>query len=120
MTDTHYLVIHVTPDHHETTIGEVAVDAAGMLALTSASQEQSEYLRDWVKKLNERAEFTLKVPPPKSADGPILSLYGQVFTRGQADFLQNLKLYVRQLYGIKLMTQDELSQELEDMGKQGL
>ncbi len=120
MTDTHYLVIHVTPDHQETTIGEVAVDAAGMLSLTSASPEQADYLTDWVSKLNERAEFTLKVPPPKDAQGPILSLYGQVFTRGQPDYLPHLKAYVRQLYGIKLITQTELSQELDDLGKQGL
>lgn len=120
MTDAQYLVIHVTPDHRETTIGEVTIDDAGMLSLVSASPDQSAYLTDWVSKLNDRAEFTLKVPPPAGADTPMLSIYGQVFTRGQPDYIANLKAYVRQLYGIKLATEAELAQELDDLGQQGL
>lgn len=120
MATTDLLVIHVTPDHAETPIGEVRLDDAGQLALLSASPAQTEYLEDWVKRLNEREDFVLKVPPPANADVPPLSVYGRKFTRSQPGFLDDLKAYVRQLYGIKLLTQDELARELEDLGKQGL
>jgi hypothetical protein len=118
MIDTHYLVIHVQSNHVESTIGEVAINEAGVIELVSASTEQRDYLADWVAKLNSRKEFSLKVAPPPGA--PMLSTYGRIFTRGQPNFMDDLKAYVRQLYGIKLLTPGELSQELEDLGNQGL
>lgn len=120
MATTDFLVIHVKPDHTETPIGEVQIDDAGMLTLLSASPAQRDYLEDWVKRLNEREDFMLKVPPPEGTDAPMFSVFGQSFSRTEPTFIDNLKTYVRQLYGIKLLTQAELTQEIEDLGKQGL
>lgn len=120
MATTDLLVIHVTPDHAETPIGEVRLDDAGGLTLLSASPDQTEYLEGWVSRLNEREDFVLKVPPPENAGAPMLSVYGRKFTRSQPGFVQDLKAYVQQLYGIKLLTQAELAQELDDLGRRGL
>ncbi|MFY9476448.1 MAG: hypothetical protein WAQ08_02065 [Aquabacterium sp.] len=120
MATTDFLVIHITADHAETPIGEVRIDDAGTLTLLSASPEQTEYLEDWVKRLNEREGFVLKVPPPAEANVPMLSVYGRKFSRTDPTFIADLKAYVKQLYGIKLLTQAELTQELDDLGKQGL
>ena len=120
MASTDFLVIHVTPDHAETPIGEVQIDGAGLLTLLGASPDQNDYLQDWVKRLNERESFVLKVPPPTEANVPMLSSHGRKFSRAEPTFIVDLKTYVRQLYGIKLLTQAEFTQELEDLGKQGL
>ncbi|HIV69758.1 MAG TPA: hypothetical protein H9903_02380 [Candidatus Aquabacterium excrementipullorum] len=120
MATTDFLLIHITPDHAEAPIGEVRIDDAGMLTLLSASPGQAKYLQDWVKRLNERENFVLKAPPPPEANVPMLSVYGRKFSRTEPGFVQDLKAYAQQLHGIKLLTQAELTQELENLGKQGL
>lgn len=47
----------------------------------------------------------------------MLSVYGRKFSRTKPGLVQGLKAYVKQLYGIKLLTQAELTLELESLGK---
>ncbi|RRS02922.1 hypothetical protein EIP75_18365 [Aquabacterium soli] len=115
MTPIELLVIAVTADQ-DTPIGKVQINEAGLLTLLSATPEQSDYLEGWVHRLNEREDFTLKVVPPASAGAPTLSTHGRRFSRSQPSFLDDLKAYVRQLYGIKLMSQAELSQPADGIG----
>jgi hypothetical protein len=117
MTQT-YQIIHITADHAETPIGELAIDQAGQLQLLSASADQTEYLTSWVAKLNAQAQFVIKTSPPPGSE--MLTLHGRTFTRDQPGFVADLKAYVRQLYGIKLATAAELAQEISDLGTQGL
>lgn len=117
MTTTHLLIIRL--GDHQTPIGEVQIDTAGVLTLVSAVPEQADYMEGWVQRLNENEEFTLKVPPPAQADAPMLSSHGRRFSRSQSSFLDDLKAYVHQLYGLKLMSPAEFPQQIDDLGQQG-
>lgn len=118
MSDATYLVIHLLPDHSEKLIGEVLIDSNGQLELVSARAEHQDFLVGWVDGLNARKDFVIKEPPP--ADAPMFTTYGRIFTREQPGFIRDLKAYVKQLYGIKLLTEAERAQELDELGADGL
>jgi hypothetical protein len=104
-------VILIDPDDEsETPIGRFHVAADGRLSVAAAEADYEEGLRTFAAEINARDELLVKRPPPESAERS--ELYAQVFQRSSPDFVEGLQEYALQSYGLQLVTDEALEEEL--------
>lgn len=95
--------IRTDPDTGEAKpIGDLSVDAEGMLAVVAARPGSEDFLAELVKDMNKKSHVNVKAPPPPELDTDDAGRFAKRVPRTDPGFFEAVQTYLRYYYNVAL------------------